>query len=79
MPAPMIAPLPTSSKRFVPAQPDTFSAGREMYRTGKPLAQCTATQAEGWRFEEARGADAYWACMMIDASDSRPVQGGEGW
>lgn len=70
MPAPTVAqkPIDMQARRFVPAHPDTFAAGREMYRSGKSLSQCTPAQAEGWRFEEARCEDAYWACMMQQAA-----------
>ena len=48
--------------------------GRNLYRRGKPISACvTDDMAAGWLAEERRGADAYYRCMMAQASDSRPA------
>ena len=63
---------PVKTKRFVapkPAATSDYDAGREMYRHGKRLYECrTDAQTAGWLDAEADGADAYWRCMMAQAS-----------
>ncbi len=62
---------PVNTKRFVSPKPLTsdYDAGREMYRHGKRLYECrTDAQTAGWLDAEADGADAYWRCMMAQAS-----------
>ena len=42
--------------------------GRNLYRRGKPLRECASDDmVGGWLAEEARGADAYYRCMMQQA------------
>ena len=71
MPATMIAHRndPTQSPRFVAPYGDSERDGARMYNAGKPLSACqTDAQTRGWLAAEARGCDAYWACMMQQAA-----------
>ena len=43
--------------------------GRNLYRRGKPVEACvTDYMTDGYLAEEAKGADAYWRCMMREAN-----------
>lgn len=43
--------------------------GRNLYRRGKPLSECRSDDmAAGWIAAERAGADAYYRCMMAEAS-----------
>lgn len=73
MPTTMIARqnTPAQSPRFVAPYGDSERDGARMYNAGKALTECTTdAQARGWLAAEARGADAYYRCMMADASDA---------
>lgn len=73
MPTTMIARQNTSaqSPRFVAPYGDSERDGAALYNAGKPLSACqTDAQTRGWLAAEARGADAYFRCMMADASDA---------
>ena len=76
------APRPVvNATRFVAKS--EFDQGKHNYRHGLDLATCaTDDMADGWLFcqehgerfgwmrdPDARGADAYWRCMMAQASD----------
>lgn len=72
MPTTMIAhrQTPAQSPRFVAPYGDSERDGAAMYRAGRGLAECTTdAQTRGWLAAEARGADAYYRCMMAEASD----------
>lgn len=44
--------------------------GRSLYRRGRDLSECvTDDMTAGYLAAEAAGADAYWRCMMAQASD----------
>ena len=76
MPTTMIARItqPTQAPNYVAPWGDSERDGREMYMRGKALAECTTdAQTRGWLAAEARGADAYYRCMMADASDIEPL------
>jgi len=72
MPTTMIARTtqPTQAPTFVAPYGDSERDGAALYNAGKPLSACqTDAQTRGWLAAEARGADAYYRCMMADASD----------
>lgn len=48
--------------------------GRSLYRRGKPLRECvTDDMAAGWIAAERAGADAYYRCMMAEASSQEAM------
>ena len=59
--------------RFVPATVDGSAEmerqiGRNLYRRGKPVEYCvTDDMTAGYLAAEAKGADAYYRCMMAEA------------
>jgi hypothetical protein len=65
--------------RFVPATPESQAelerqVGRSLYRRGKPLRECvTDDMAAGWIAAERAGADAYYRCMMAEASSQEAM------
>jgi hypothetical protein len=72
MPTTMIAQRPTAvqAPNYVAPYGDSEREGARMYNAGKRLDECqTDAQTRGWLAAEARGADAYYRCMMADASD----------
>ena len=72
----MLHPDPHAVKhnRFVAATAEAAAdmerqIGRNLYRRGKPLRECsTDDMVGGWLAEEQRGADAYYLCMMREAN-----------
>ena len=73
----MVTPHPHAVKhnRFVAASAEAAAdmerqIGRNLYRRGKPLRECsTDDMAGGWLAEEQRGADAYYRQMMAEAAN----------
>jgi hypothetical protein len=71
----MLTPHPHAVKhnRFVPATAEAAAdmerqIGRNLYRRGKRITECTTDDmAGGWLAEEQRGADAYYRQMMAEA------------
>ena len=84
MNASMVAPVQSkvNAKRFV-APRSEFDQGKYNYRHGLDLTSCaTEDMTDGWlaceeagerfgwmRSPDAHGADAYYRCMMVQASD----------
>ncbi len=59
----------TRTIHYAPSATD-FDAGAALYKTGKPLASCANDeQRRGWLKAEWVREDAYWQCMMAQASD----------
>ena len=62
--------------RFVAATPEGQAeferqVGRNLYRRGRQLDECvTDDMTAGWLAAERAGADAYYRCMMAQASNS---------
>ena len=73
----MVTPHPHAVKhnRFVAASAEAAAdmerqIGRNLYRRGKPLRECSTDEmAGGWLAEERRGADAYYRQMMAEAAN----------
>lgn len=86
----MLHPHPHAVKhhRYVAATPEAQAAeeakvqrqiGRNYYRRGRGFDACTTpAMKDGYLAEQGRCEDAYWACMMADASASVNWTG-EGW
>ena len=55
--------------------------GRNLYRRGRRITECTTDEmTAGWLAAEFAGADAYYRCMMRQASAVKSVNwNGEVW
>lgn len=81
MSATMLHPHPHAVKhgRYVAPTPEAQAAaaveferqlGRNLYRRGKPVGECTTDEMKaGWIAASAAGEDAYYRCMMAQAAN----------
>lgn len=58
------------AQQYVNHQDEQESEGRRLYDEGRPRGVCrNPAQLAGWDAAYSAGADAYWRCMVAEASD----------